>query len=49
MVLNLAACHQIRKRLDEQAFDGALQRPGAISEVDTLGEQELPGTMRHIY
>ena len=49
MVLNLAACHQIRKRLDEQTFDGALQRAGAVPEVYTLGEQELPGTVRHIY
>ena len=24
MVLNLAACHQIRERMDEQSFDGAL-------------------------
>ena len=47
--LNLAGCHQIRKRLDEQTFDGALQRAGAIPEVDTLSEQELPGTVRHIY
>ena len=49
MVLNLAACHQIRKRMDEQSFDSALQRAGAISEVDALGQQELPGTIRHIY
>ena len=47
--LNLAGCHQIRKRLDEQTFDGALQRAGAVPEVYTLGEQELPGTVRHIY
>ena len=49
MVLNLAGCHQIRKRLDEQTFNGALQWPGAISEIDAFGEQELPGTARHIY
>jgi hypothetical protein len=49
MALDLAGCHQIRKRLDEQTFDGALQRAGAIPEVDTLGEQELPGTVRHIH
>jgi len=46
---NLAGCHQIRKRLDEQTFDGALQWPGTISEVDTLNEQELPGAVCYIY
>ena len=49
MVLNLAACHQIRERMDEQSFDGTLQWPGAISEIDALGQQELPGTAGHIY
>src|SRR5260370_39900808 len=49
MVLNLAACHQIRERLNEQTFDGPLQRAGAISEIDALGQQELPGAGRHIY
>ena len=49
MVLNLAACHQIRERMDDQTFDGALERAGAISEIDTLSEQELPGTVGHIY
>src|SRR6266853_1616601 len=49
MALNLAACHQIRKRMDDQPFDGALERAGAISEIDTLSEQELPGTVHHIY
>jgi hypothetical protein len=39
MALNLASRHQIRKRLDQQTFDGALQWPGAISDVDTLSEQ----------
>ena len=48
LVLNLAACHQIRKRMDDQTFDGALERAGAISEIDTLREQELPGTVRHV-
>jgi len=36
LALNLAACHQIRERLDKQTFDGALQVAGAISEVDAL-------------
>ena len=49
MVLNLAGCHQIRERMDEQSFDGALQWPCAISNVDALGQEELPGTTRHIY
>ena len=49
MVLNLAACHQIGERMDEQSFDGALQGAGAIPEVDALGQEELPGTTRHIY
>ena len=49
MVLNLAACHQIRERMDDQTFDGALERAGAISDVDALGQEELPGTTRHIY
>jgi hypothetical protein len=49
MGMNLPGYHQIRKRLDEQTFDGPLQRAGAISQVDALGEQELPGTARYIY
>ena len=49
IAMNMAGCHQIRKRLDEQTFDGALQWSSAISEVDTLSEQELPGTVCHIY
>ena len=49
MTLNLAGCHQIGKWMDEQSFDGALQWPGAISDVDALGQEELPGTTRHIY
>ena len=48
MVLNLAACHQIRERMDEQSLDGALQWSGAISEVDALRQQELSSTIRHI-
>jgi hypothetical protein len=49
MVLNLAACHQIRERMDEQSFDSAFQGAGTISEVDALGQEELPGTTRYIY
>ena len=49
MALNLAGCYQIRKRMDDQTFDGALERAGAISEVDALDQEELPGTTCHIY
>src|SRR5713101_6815317 len=35
--------------MDEQTFDGALQGAGAISEVDALDQEELPGTTCHIY
>ena len=49
MVLNLAACHQIRERMNQQSFDSALEGAGAISEIDALGQEELPGTTRHIY
>ena len=49
MTLNLAGGHQIRKRMDEQSFDSALQGAGAISDVDALDQEELPGTTCHIY
>ena len=49
MLPNLAACHQIRERMDEQSFDSALQGASAIPEVDALGQEELPGTTGHIY
>ena len=49
VLLNLAAGHQIRERMDEESFDSALQRAGAIPEVDALSRQELPGTACHIY
>lgn len=34
--------------MDQQTFDGALQGPGTISEIDALRQQELSGTTRHI-
>jgi len=49
MLLNLAACHQIRERMDEQSFDGALEGTGAISDVDALSQEEPPGATCHIY
>src|SRR5579883_3008393 len=48
VLLNLAACHQIRERMDEESFDSALQWAGAIPEVDALSQEELPGTACHI-
>ena len=33
MVLNLAACHQIRERKDEQSFDSALSVNRAANQL----------------
>ena len=38
---DLPGCDQIRKRLNEQTLDGALQMTSSVSEVRTLCQQEL--------
>ena len=39
--VNLAAGHQVRQRLHEQALDRALQLPRAILEIGAFDQQEL--------
>src|SRR5712664_1739469 len=41
--MNLAAGHQVRQWLYEEALDRALQVPRAIPEISSLHQQELPG------
>jgi hypothetical protein len=46
--VNLAAGHQVRQRLYEQALDRALQMPRAIPEIGTFQQQELLGAIGDI-
>jgi hypothetical protein len=41
--MNLAASHQVRQWLYQQALDSALQVPRAIREIGAFDQQELPG------
>ena len=42
---DLARGHQIRKRLNEQALDGALQMTCSIPGIGALRQQKLPGAL----
>src|SRR5438067_1547655 len=46
--MNLAARHQVRQRLYEQALDRALQVPRAIPGIASFHQQKRPGTLDDI-
>src|ERR1700720_254166 len=45
----LAAGHQVRQGLHQQALDGPLQVPRAIPEIGALHQQNLPGAIGDIH
>jgi hypothetical protein len=47
--VNLAAGHQVRQWLNEQALDCALQVARAIPEIRALHQQKVPGAIGDIY
>src|SRR5208283_3644661 len=46
---DLSACHEIRERVHQQAFDSTFERPRPVTDIGALRKQELFRARRHVY